>query len=170
MPPLKQQPQQPGIRHTCESLCPVCVLRQCRVFQSNIKRSLLPQLAHTQTSSPAESASSIRVCNGEHHACPAPESHSAPDRDGRSPAHLHAEGIVLRQGVGGEPPGLGKGVGADQEVGASTGDEAHDIVCRLQVVPEAHVFVVEHIVPIADPPEDLQQAPGFQLWQMVQAA
>ena len=72
--------------------------------------------------------------------------------------------------MGGEPPGLGKGVGANQEVGAGAGDEAHDIVCRLQVVPEAHIFVVEHIVPIADPPEDLQQAPGSQLWGMVQAA
>lgn len=37
-------------------------------------------------------------------------------------------------------------------------------------MPEAHIFMVEHIVPVADPPEDLQQATDSQLWGTVQAA
>ena len=42
---------------------------------------------------------------------------------------------------------LGKGAGAHQEVGAGTADEAQHIVGRLQVVPEADVLMVEHIIP-----------------------
>ena len=39
-----------------------------------------------------------------------------------------------------------KGTGANDKVGAGTADEAHDIVGGLQVVPEAHVLMVEDIV------------------------
>lgn len=41
---------------------------------------------------------------------------------------------------------MGKGSRAQQEVGAGTTDEAHDIVGGLQVVPEANVLVVQHII------------------------
>ena len=41
---------------------------------------------------------------------------------------------------------LGKGSRAQQEVGASAADEAHNIVSGLQVVPEANVLMVQHIV------------------------
>ena len=41
---------------------------------------------------------------------------------------------------------LGKGSRAQQEVGASTADEAHHIVGGLQVVPEANVLMVQHII------------------------
>lgn len=36
--------------------------------------------------------------------------------------------------------------GAQQEVGAGAADEAHDIVGGLQVVPEANILVVQHII------------------------
>ena len=49
-----------------------------------------------------------------------------------------------------EGPGVltsrSKGSGAQQEVGAGTADEAHHIVGRLQVVPEAHILMVQHII------------------------
>lgn len=41
---------------------------------------------------------------------------------------------------------LSKGSRAQQEVGASTADEAHHIVGGLQVVPEANVLMVQHII------------------------
>ena len=52
---------------------------------------------------------------------------------------------------------LGKGGGAQQEVGAGTADEAHDIVGRLQVVPEADVLMVQHIIRPVHPPEHLHR-------------
>ena len=48
-----------------------------------------------------------------------------------------------------------KGTGADDKVGASTADEAHDIVGWLQVMPEAHVLMIEDIIRPVHPPEHL---------------
>lgn len=44
------------------------------------------------------------------------------------------------------PTCFGKGAGANDEVGAGTTDEPQYVVCRLQVMPEAHVLVVEDII------------------------
>lgn len=41
---------------------------------------------------------------------------------------------------------FGKSTGANDKIGASATDEAHDIVSRLQVMPEAHVLMVEDII------------------------
>lgn len=39
-----------------------------------------------------------------------------------------------------------KSTGANDKVGAGATNEAHDIVSGLQVMPEAHVLVIEHII------------------------
>ena len=39
-----------------------------------------------------------------------------------------------------------KRTGANDEVGARAADETHDIVGGLQVMPKAHILMIEHII------------------------
>ena len=48
-----------------------------------------------------------------------------------------------------------KGTGTDDKVGAGATDEAHDIVGGLQVMPEAHILMVEDIIRPMHPSEHL---------------
>lgn len=64
--------------------------------------------------------------------------------------------MLTIEGVwGGERTSCSKGTGADDEVGPSTADEAHHIVGRLQVVPEADILMIEDVVRPANSIEDL---------------
>ena len=72
------------------------------------------------------------------------------DCQGRTDSSFQHKGFEISQKTACKESGVltsrGKRGRAQQEVGACTADEAHDIVGRLQVVPEAHILVVQHII------------------------